>query len=48
MNVFVLGHWWIGALRRLPLPVKAALDAWSHRLARQSAEKRRRAASASK
>jgi hypothetical protein len=48
VNVFVLGHWWIGALRRLPLPVKAALDAWSHRLARRRAEKRRLAASAGK
>ena len=48
MNVFVLGHWWIGALRRLPRPLREALDAWSHRLAREKAEKRRLAASAGK
>jgi hypothetical protein len=34
-------HWWVHVLRRIPLPLMAALDAWSYRIARRRAEMRR-------
>lgn len=44
MNTLTLGGRWAQALRRLPAPLLGALDAWSLRLARRRAEKRRLAA----
>ncbi|MEP6791647.1 MAG: hypothetical protein ABI907_09765 [Ramlibacter sp.] len=41
MNTVTSGHWWVHVLRRLPSPLMAALDAWSYRIARRRAEKRR-------
>lgn len=46
MNSYASAHWWMHVLRRLPSPLVAALDAWSYRIARQRAEKRRLARSA--
>jgi hypothetical protein len=41
MSGFASTHWWSQVFRRLPLPLIAALDAWSYGIARRRAQKRR-------